>query len=123
MTGRKRAEQALRESERRSRSAIDGIAGLVAVLAPNGELETVNRQLFEYSGRSLEYLKNWGTNDVVHPENLPDALELFTRGIASGIPFNFEVRIRRFDGEYRWFNNHGVRFAMTPGISRVGTFY
>src|SRR5882672_7477033 len=49
-----RAQEALRESERRSRSAIDGIAGLVAVLAPNGELETVNRQCLEYFGRSLE---------------------------------------------------------------------
>ena len=51
---RKRAEEAVRESERRSRAALDGIAGLVAVLAPNGEVETVNRQCFEYFGRSLE---------------------------------------------------------------------
>jgi PAS domain-containing protein len=49
-----RAQKALRESERTARSAIDGIAGLVAILAPNGEVETVNRPLFEYFGRSLE---------------------------------------------------------------------
>src|SRR6266849_10707435 len=103
-----RAQEALRESERSSRSAIDGIAGLVAVLAPNGEVETANRQLFEYFGRSLEWLKNWGTNDAVHPEDLPRVLELVKRGIASGIPFNFELRLRRFDGEYRWFDNRGV---------------
>ena len=66
-----RAQEALRESERSARSAIDGIAGLVAVLAPNGEVETVNRQFLEYFGRSLEWLKNWGTNDAVHPEDLP----------------------------------------------------
>src|SRR4029077_12901290 len=75
-----RAQEALRESERSSRSAIDGIAGLVAIMAPNGELETVNRPLFEYFGRSLEWLKNWGTNDAVHPEDLPRILELFKRG-------------------------------------------
>jgi signal transduction histidine kinase len=28
--------------------------------------------------------------------------------MASGIPFNFELRLRRFDGEYRWFDNRGV---------------
>ena len=66
-----RAQEALRESERSARSAIDGIAGLVAVLAPNGEVETVNRQFLEYFGRSLEELKNWETNDAVHPEDLP----------------------------------------------------
>ena len=57
-----RAQEALRESERSARSAIDGIAGLVSILAPNGEVETVNRQVFEYFGRSLEELKNWGSN-------------------------------------------------------------
>jgi PAS domain-containing protein len=67
VTERKRAElalresqEALRESERSSRSALDGIAGLVSILAPNGEVETVNRQILEYYGRSLEWLKNWG---------------------------------------------------------------
>jgi PAS domain S-box-containing protein len=103
-----RAQEALRESERSARSALDGIAGLVSVLAPNGELETVNRQCLEYFGRSLEWIKNWGVNDAVHPEDLPRVLELFKRGLASGIPFDHELRMRRFDGEYRWFDNRGV---------------
>jgi PAS domain S-box-containing protein len=102
------AQEALGESERSARSALDGIPGLVAVLAPNGELETVNRQVFEYFGRSLEELKNWGTSDSMHPEDLPRILELFKRAIAAGIPFNFELRLRRLDGEYRWFENRHV---------------
>jgi PAS domain S-box-containing protein len=69
VTALMRAQEALRESERSSRSALDGIAGLVAILASNGEVETVNRRLLEYFGRSLEWLKNWGTNDAVHPED------------------------------------------------------
>ena len=77
-------------------------------MAPNGKLETVNRQLLEYFGRPLEWLKNWGTTDAVHPEDLPRILELFQKAMASGIPFNFELRMRRFDGEYRWFDNRGV---------------
>jgi PAS domain S-box-containing protein len=108
VTALMRAQEALRESERSARSAIDGIAGLVAIMAPNAELETVNRQLFEYFGQSLEWLKNWGTNDAVHPEDLPRVLELFERAMASGIAFNFELRLRRFDGEYRWFDNRGT---------------
>jgi PAS domain S-box-containing protein len=103
-----RAQEALRESERAARSAIDGIAGLVAILAPNGGVETVNRPLFEYFGRSLEELKNWGTSDAVHPEDLPRVLELNMRGLASGLPFDFELRLRRFDGEYRLFDTRVV---------------
>jgi PAS domain S-box-containing protein len=121
MTEIMRAQEALRESERSLRSAIDGIAGLVAVMAPNGELETVNRQVFEYFGQSLEWLKNWGTNDAVHPEDLPRVLELFKRGLASGSPFNYEHRMRRFDGEYRWFENRGVPVRDESG--RIDRWY
>jgi PAS domain S-box-containing protein len=117
----KRAQEALRESERSARSALDGIAGHVAIMAPNGELETVNRQVLDYFGRSLEWLKNWGTNDAVHPEDLPRILELFKRAMASGIPFNFELRIRRFDGEYRWFELRGVPIRDDSG--RIARWY
>jgi PAS domain S-box-containing protein len=116
-----RAQETLRESERSSRSAIDGIAGLVSVLSASGELEAVNRQVFEYFGQPLEWLKNWGTNDAVHPEDLPRVLELMKRGIASGIPFNFELRLRRFDGEYRWFDNRGVPIRDDSG--RIARWY
>ena len=44
----------------------------------------------------------------MHPEDLPRILELFQKAMAPGIPFNFELRTRRFDGEYRWFDNRGV---------------
>jgi PAS domain S-box-containing protein len=123
LTERKRAEEALRESERSARSALDGIAGLIAIMAPNGEIETVNRQVFEYFGRSLEELKNWGTNDAVHPEDLPHVVESFTRAMASGIPYHYDQRLRRFDGEYRWFENRGVPIRDDSGVSRAGTFY
>jgi PAS domain S-box-containing protein len=102
-----RVQEALRESERSTRSALDGIAGLISVLTPNGEVETANRQFLEYFG-SLEWVKNWETNDAVHPEDLPHVVKLYKKAIASGIPFQHELRLRRFDGEYRWFENRGV---------------
>src|SRR6516164_5298148 len=108
LTERKRAEEALRESERSLRSAIDGIPGLLGILAPNGDVEAVNRQIIEYCGQSLEELKNWDTNGTMHHEDLPRFAEVFTRSIASGVPYETEARMRRFDGEYRWFDLRGV---------------
>jgi PAS domain S-box-containing protein len=90
-------------------------------LTPNGEVETVNRQCLEYFGRSLEELGNWQISDAVHPEDRPRILELFKRAIASRIPFNFELRLRRFDGEYRWFDNRGV--PIRDGSGRVTRWY
>jgi PAS domain S-box-containing protein len=115
------AQDALRESERNLRSAIDGIPGLVAVLAPSGEIDAVNRKLVQYCGQSLEELKNWGTNGTVHPEDLPHVADIFTRSIASGIPYQIEQRVRRFDGEYRWFDNRGIPIRDDGG--RIGRWY
>jgi PAS domain S-box-containing protein len=121
VTALMQAQEALREGERSLRSAIDGIAGLLAIRAPNGELETVNRQCLEYFGRSLEELKNWETSDAVHPEDLPRVLELFKRAIASGNPYHFDQRLRRFDGEYRWFDCRGVPIRDDSG--RIARWY
>jgi PAS domain S-box-containing protein len=108
LTERKRAEEALRESERSLRAAIDGIPGFIASVSPDGELEAVNRQILEYGGQSLEELRKWGTNGTIHPDDFPHVAEVFTKSIAAGIPYLIEQRIRRFDGEYRWFDNRGV---------------
>ena len=112
---RKRAEDALRESERESRLIVDSIPGLVAAFTPDGEVEFVNRQVLEYFGRTLEELKRWGTADATHPEDLPRAVKHFTHSIASGDPFEFEVRARRFDGVYRWFQSRGFPLRDTNG--------
>ena len=78
------ANEALRESERNSRLVVDSIPGLVALLTAAGEVEFVNRQILEYTGQTLEELKQWGTNDTVHPEDLPHVIQVFTQSIGSG---------------------------------------
>ena len=121
VTQRKRTEQALRASEAKFRAAIDGIAGLVAIMAPSGELESVNSPLTEYFGRNVEELKNWGTSDAVHPEDRPRVLEAYEKALAAGIPFHYELRLRRFDGEYRWFENRGAPIRDESG--RITRWY
>jgi PAS domain S-box-containing protein len=103
LTERKRAEAALRESERSLRSAIDGIPGFVMVLDPNGAVESVNRPILEYFGCPLEEVRNWATNGMVHPDDRARDTVAFARSIAAGVPFEIETRLRRFDGEYRSF--------------------
>src|SRR5262249_48233101 len=86
---------------------IDSIPGLVAVLTAAGDIELVSRQLLEYFGRTLEELRQWGTGNIVHPEDLPRVSEVFTRSITSGDPYEIVQRLRRWDGCYRWFQNRG----------------
>jgi PAS domain S-box-containing protein len=108
ITEQKRAEETLRESERSLRSTIDGIPGLVAILAPDGVVEAINRQIVDYCGLSLEGLKNWDTDGTIHHEDVLHLSEIFTASIASGVPYQVEARFRRVDGEYRWFDMRGI---------------
>ena len=52
---------------------------------------------------------------MTHPEDLPRVVELFVRSVAAGEPFEFEVRARRFDGVYRWFQSRGFPLRDTNG--------
>src|SRR5262249_21472006 len=51
-----------------------------------------------------EELKDWATTGTIHPDDLPHFVEVFTKSIAAGVPFETEARLRRFDGEHRWFD-------------------
>ena len=66
----KRSEEKLRESVHEARQTLDSIPGL-ALLSPTGTVETVSRQALGFFGRTVEELAAWGTNDTVHPEDLP----------------------------------------------------
>jgi PAS domain S-box-containing protein len=111
----------LAKSERDLRSTIDGIPGLVVMLAAGGEIEVVNRQVLEYFGQTLDELKDWSTSGAVHEEDLPHVRDHFTTSIASGSPYRLEQRLRRFDGDYRWFDNRGV--PIRDDLGRVVRWY
>jgi len=64
--------------------------------------------VLEYFGRTLDELKRWGTSDAVHPDDLPRVIAAWTHAFATGLPYEFEHRMRRADGVYRWFQLRGL---------------
>jgi formate hydrogenlyase transcriptional activator len=112
---RKRAEEALHARELSSRQIVDSIPGLVVQMSAAGEVEVVNRQILEYFGKSFEDIKNWATSGIIHPEDLPRAIEISSNAFASGSPYEIEVRVRRFDGAYRWFQSRGLPLRDAEG--------
>ena len=105
---RKQAQDALQASEHQARLLVDNIPGLVVRMTAAGEVEAVNRRLLEYFGRSLEDVKSWATSGVVHPEDLARAIEIAGHSFATGDPYEMEIRVRRFDGVFRWFQARGL---------------
>ena len=102
-THRKRIEDDLRDRE----LIVDSIPGLVALLTATGDVEVANRQLTSYFGQTLAELRHWGTNDTIHPDDLPHVIAVFSRSIATGSPYEIVQRFKRSDGVYRWFANRG----------------
>ena len=113
----KRAEERLRESEYNSRLIADSIPGFIIIFTPDGNFEGVNRQTIEYFGKTLDDVtsKRWSTRDAIHPEDYPSCTELFKQSIESGNPFEFELRFRRSDGVYRWFQSRGLPLRDADG--------
>ena len=109
------SERELQERERESRMIVDTIPGLVATLTPRGDVEAVNEQVVAYCGRTLEDLKQWGSSDIVHPEDLPRAIQIVSDSMRSGDPYEIVERIRRFDGVYRWFQVRGLPLRDSDG--------
>jgi PAS domain S-box-containing protein len=107
VAGRERDEDALRDRAYESRSIVESIPGLVALLSASGDVEVVNQQILDYFGQTLDELKGWGTSGIIHPDDLPHVIEGFSASIISGAPYDIQQRFRRSDGVFRWFRNSG----------------
>jgi formate hydrogenlyase transcriptional activator len=101
---RKRAEEMLRQDERELRRITDAIAEPIGVVAPDGSTLYANQVVLNYVGRSLEDIKagDWPA-EILHPDDLERTRDERQRGLSCGEPFQVEQRVRRKDGQYRWF--------------------
>lgn len=104
---RKRAEEKASEAERalqrNLKLIIDTIPVLVWSAGLDGSAEFFNHHYLEYLGLSLEQAQNWGWSVAVHPDDLSGLAAIWQVILASGKPGEAEARLRRADGEYRWF--------------------
>ncbi len=81
----------------------DNIPGLIVLLSASGAVEYENARTREYLGPVLADTKEWATNGIVSPDDIPRVFPLFVAGIASAAPFEYDVRLRHASGTYRWF--------------------
>ena len=101
--GKEEEIQALsRQNEDRLRLVIDTIPTMAWSVRPDGTVDFVNQRWLEYTGLSSEGALEEATH-TVHPEDLPRVMEKWSVDMAAGEPYVGEVRLRRADGEYRWF--------------------
>ena len=96
-------EADLRVSEEQFRVFAQTIPNQLWAARPDGELYWFNRQVMDYSGHPAERLTGSGWGSLVHPDDLERAGAAWAQSVASGDIYEVEFRVRRHDGEFRWF--------------------
>jgi len=118
---RKQSERVTRAREHRFRSIVDGLPALVTLASPGGEVVLANRQVLEYFGATPDELQGLGIEYGVHPDDCALVLARWRDSDATGRPLDYEARLRRADGSYRWFHMLGYPLEGEPG--RVELWY
>ena len=97
---------------------VDAIPTLAWSARPDGSAEFLNRRWLDYTGLSAEEASDWGWTAAVHTEDRARLMDFWRHLLASGEAGEIEARLRRYDGDYRWFlfrvepvrDNHGNIF-------------
>jgi PAS domain S-box-containing protein len=116
ITGRKRAEDALKESEQRFRLIADSAPVMVWMSGLDKRPTYFSRLWLEFTGQLETDLQN-DLAAIVHPEDYERCHEVYCCGFDQRQPFRKECRLRRHDGQYRWMLDIGV-----PRFQEDGSF-
>jgi PAS domain S-box-containing protein len=116
-TERKRAEEAVRRSEKELRDLIGTIPAMAFVTRADGSNEFVSRQWIDFSGLSGEQSRGSGWAATLHPEDREQHLAKWQAAQASGQPFESEARHRDARGNYRWLLVRAIPLRSEQGNS------
>jgi PAS domain S-box-containing protein len=117
VTERRRAEEAVAESEKRFRLVANTAPVLIWMAGTDKLCNYFNQPWLQFTGRRLDQELGNGWADGVHEEDLQRCLDTYTRSFDRHEEFRMEYRLRRHDGEYRWVLDIG-----TPRFNTTGSF-
>ena len=121
ITAAKKAEEKIRQSEKEARQLLDLSPLHITELGPDGARLYTNRASLDYYGITLEEWQDADLQQVLHPQDAEIVTNDLPGKLQSGSPFEYEVRLRRKDGQYRWF--HYRLSPMSDEQGRITRWY
>jgi PAS domain S-box-containing protein len=103
ITARKRAEEALRQSEEQFRTLAEAIPQLCWIAHNDGRIFWYNQRCYTYTGATRDELERWGWQLAHDPQSVPTILERRNESISRGEPFDMVVSLKGADGLFRPF--------------------
>lgn len=113
---RKQAEEKLRKSEAELRSLAESMPQIVWATRADGWNIYFNQQWVEYTGMTLEDSYGHGWNKPFHPDDQQKAWDAWYSAVNNNGIYSIEARLRRYDGEYRWWLVRGVPLIDEDGV-------
>lgn len=103
ITDRKRAEEALRQSEARFRVMAETLPDILFTCQANGAIDYINQRFNDYTGVQSGHALGFQWTSFLHPEDIQRHRNEWQHALVEGLTFENEFRIRTHEGEYRWF--------------------
>lgn len=103
-------------SDRLKGLMLDSLPAHVFVALPQtGEIVWVNSRYLTYRGQTVSelYQDPWGS---IYPDEREEYLKAWSHAVKTGEQFSMQVRIKRFDGTYRWFYTRAVGSRDIRGV-------
>ncbi|TPG66687.1 PAS domain-containing protein [Hymenobacter nivis] len=101
-------QRALDETRTRTQFILESLPLQVWTTTPAGQADFFNSRWTDFTGRTLADTLGNGWAQDLHPDDLPRTYALWQQALATGEPFQGEYRVRRHDGQYRWFQAMAV---------------
>lgn len=120
VTDRKAAEATVKASEARFRALVQTLPNQVWIADSEGQLTWFNQVVCDYTGLSASDMTGEAWTRMVHPDDLPQVVEVWTRCLRTLAPYHIEFRVLRHDGVYRWHLVRGVPVETDTGVQWVG---
>ena len=120
-----RQNDRFQRTDRELREVIETIPCMAWSAMTDGAAEFFNRRWLDYAGLSADQARGTGWITALHPNDLKGLVDYWQGILASGRPGEFEARLRRFDGEYRWFlfSRDSITRRQRKGRQMVGTIH
>jgi PAS domain S-box-containing protein len=115
VTAAKQAEEKIRQSDRDLRQLLDLTPQHITVLGPDRSRHYANQAVLNYHGLTLEEWQNAGPEPLFHPQDYERVMRERQRRFLGSSSFELEARLRRRDGQYRWF-----LFRYNPALDEQG---
>ena len=115
---------AVEAKEQRFRSLVTATAQIVWWTDADGQVRDAIPSWQAFTGQSIEELRGTGWTRAVHPEDAGRAMRIWNEAIEHRSLYETEYRLRRHDGEFRWFLARAVPVLGPDGeiAEWVGTY-